>query len=247
MSDGRPFEPWRWEIPERFNIGAACTDRHLGTPVAARVAMIIEDDSLGPAQLTFEELSWRTSRFGELLKRLGIVPGDRLLIRLPNSLAYPTAFLGGLKCGAICVPTSTLLTQEEVEYVATDSGATALVIDKTAWRQFALQLARVPTLKQVILVGSGEIVAAGGIGIHDLEPALESIESWSEPCSTGADDPAYLVYTSGTTSYPKASCTRIARFWAALPRPDTGSISIPTATGSFTAASSTGRTCWVPP
>jgi acetyl-CoA synthetase len=222
MSEWRPFAPWYWDIPERFNIGVACTDRHIGTPVAGRVAMIIEDDEHGPAQVTYEELASRTSRFGELLRRLGIVPGDRLLIRLPNSLVYPTAFLGGMKCGAICVPSSTLLTEDEIEYVATDSGAAALVIDKAAWRQFGPQLAQLPTLKHVLLVGNGEVVAFPGIETYDLEPALAAIESWSAPHSSVADDPAYLVYTSGTTSYPKGVLhahrallgrTPAARYW----------------------------------
>ncbi len=47
MSDWSLDAPWRWDIPERFNIGVACTDKHLGTPVADRVAMIIEDDEHG--------------------------------------------------------------------------------------------------------------------------------------------------------------------------------------------------------
>jgi non-ribosomal peptide synthetase component E (peptide arylation enzyme) len=44
--------------------------------------------------------------------------GDRVLVRLPNSLDYPTAFFGAMKRGAIAVPTSTLLTAEEVVYLA---------------------------------------------------------------------------------------------------------------------------------
>ena len=61
-----PFPPWRWEIPERFNIGVACLDRHLGTRVAERAAMIVEDDVRGTSQATYAELAARTSRFGQL-------------------------------------------------------------------------------------------------------------------------------------------------------------------------------------
>src|SRR5215510_10246658 len=164
-----PFPPWRWEIPERFNIGAACLDRHLGTPAAARVAMIVEDDTRGTSQATYAELADRTSRFAQLLRDLGIGAGDRVLIRLPNSLDYPTAFLGAMKRGAISVPTSTLLTAEEVLYLAQDSQARAIVIDKSAWATFAPRLAESPTLKFVLLAGAGIIDPAPGLEVLELD------------------------------------------------------------------------------
>src|SRR6476660_725048 len=108
------FPEWEWTIPKHFNIGAACTDRHLNTPVADSIAMIVEDDVFGTSQITFAELAKRTDRFSQLLRNLDVAFGDRVLVRLPNSLDYPTAFLGAMKRGAIAVPTSTLLTPEEV-------------------------------------------------------------------------------------------------------------------------------------
>src|SRR5262249_56512567 len=117
-------------IPERFNIGVACLDRHRGTPTEARSAMIVEDDSRGTSEATYGELADRTSRFAQLLRRLGVGAGERVLIRLPNCLDYPTAFLGAIKRGAISVPTSTLLTADEVLYLAKDSGPLPIVIHK---------------------------------------------------------------------------------------------------------------------
>jgi acyl-coenzyme A synthetase/AMP-(fatty) acid ligase len=198
-----PFPPWRWEIPERFNIGAACLDRHLGTPVADRTAMIVEDDARGTSQATYAALAERTSRFAQLLRDLGIAAGERVLIRLPNSLDYPTAFLGAMKRGAISVPTSTLLTAEEVLYLAQDSGARAIVIDKPAWAKMAERLAASPTLEFVLLAGDGPVAPRAGLEVLDLERALAGIASWEAPHPTRFDDPAYLVYTSGTTGYPK--------------------------------------------
>ena len=81
-------------------------------------------------QLTFAELAARTSRFAQLLRDLGVGAGDRVLIRLPNCLEYPTVFLGAMKRGAVPVPTSILLTAEEVLFLARDSGAGALVTDR---------------------------------------------------------------------------------------------------------------------
>jgi acetyl-CoA synthetase len=203
MNAFAPFPSWRWTIPEHFNIAVACLDRHLGTPIADRVAMIVEDDAQGTSQATYAELAKRTSRFGQLLADLGIGVGERVLIRLPNSLDYPTAFLGAMKRGAISVPTSTLLTVEEVLYLARDSAAIALVIDKPAWQAFGRDLAKSETLKLVLLSGDGPVTNVPGLQIIDLEHALASISRWELPHATRADDAAYLVYTSGTTGYPK--------------------------------------------
>lgn len=203
MASFQPFPEWKWEVPEFFNIGAACTDAHIGTPVAARVAMIVEDDALGTSSITYRDLADRTGRFSQLLRNLGIAAGERVLVRLPNSIEYPTAFLGSMKRGAIAVPTSTLLTAEEVEYLARDSGARAIVIDKAAWGAMGAKLAGKAALRYVLLTGRGEIANVPGVHALDLEDELARIESWAAPQKTRASDPAYLVYTSGTTGYPK--------------------------------------------
>src|SRR5437879_1869878 len=127
------FPAWTWNLPEHFNIGVACTDVHADSTLADRVAVIVDDDACGVRQVTFAELAALTSRFGELLCSLGVVPGDRVLIRLPNCLEYPIVFLGAMKSGAIAVPTSVLLTAEELYYVARDCGARVLVTDHASW------------------------------------------------------------------------------------------------------------------
>ncbi|QJR14420.1 acyl-CoA synthetase [Usitatibacter palustris] len=196
-----PFPPWTWEVPAALNIGVACTDRHLGTPTEQQAAMIVEDDTLGTSTITYGELAARTSRFAQLLRNLGIESGERVLVRLPNSIDYPTAFLGTIKRGAIAVPTSTLLTAEEVQYLAKDSGAAAIVIDNAAWRAMGASLSG--GLRFALLCGSGDVPPVPGVQALDLELALDAIASWDPPAATKPDDPAYLVYTSGTTGYPK--------------------------------------------
>ncbi|MCG8426781.1 MAG: acyl-CoA synthetase [Chromatiales bacterium] len=197
-------ENWQWETPEHFNIGVACTDAHLGTPIAEQVAMIVEDHDTGTSTITFQQLAERTGKFAELLRKLDVALEERVLIRLPNSLAYPTAFLGAMKAGAISVPTSTLLVAEEVRYLAEDSGASVLVTHKAMWPDLRRELDKVDTLKHVILAGEGEIDGDGGhLILHDMDAELAAIDSYGEPHPTKADDPAYLVYTSGTTGHPK--------------------------------------------
>ena len=197
-------QPWNWEIPEQFNIGVACTDAHLESEAAQRVAMIVEDDALGTSTATFEQLSRATGKFSQLLRKLGIGAGERVLIRLPNSLDYPAAFLGAMKRGCISVPTSTLLVAEEVRYLAEDSTASVLVTHKSMWSDLSRELDHVSTLKHVLLAGSGDLPdSSGHLELHDLSAGLEAIDEWQPPHPTRADDPAYLVYTSGTTGHPK--------------------------------------------
>ena len=198
-----PFPAWTWHVPEFFNIGVACTDAHVGTEVEERVAMIVEDDALGTVTATYGELAKRSSQFAQLLRKRGVVPGDRVLIRLPNSIDYPVAFLGAMKAGCIAVPTSTLLTVDEVLYLAKDSGANVLVMDHAMWEQIAPRIGDAAAAKLVLLSGNGKRCENPHVTAIDLKPALDAITAWSAPHATRASDPAYLVYTSGTTGYPK--------------------------------------------
>lgn len=198
-----PTSPsWTWEIPEYFNAGVACTDVHLGTAVEDRPAVIC-DEASQVRQVTFGELSRCTSRFSQLLRELGIAAGERVLIRLPNCLEYSTVFLGAMKRGALPVPTSVLLTAEEVLFLARDSGARALVTDRTTWNALHTALDELDHLTHVLLIGDGEAAAPRRLEVVDLPTALGAISRWEAPHRTRADDPAYLVYTSGTTGYPK--------------------------------------------
>ena len=197
------FPPWAWNIPTHFNIGVACTDAHLSAGTAQRAAVVVDDDAIGVRQLTFAELSAATSRFGQLLRDLGVSAGERVLIRLPNCIEYPTVFLGTMKRGAIPAPTSMLLTAEEVLYVAANSGATAVVTDRATWNAMHTVLEGLAHLTHVLLTGNGAAAPARRITLLDLDSALGEIQRWQDPHVTRADDPAYLVYTSGTTGYPK--------------------------------------------
>jgi acetyl-CoA synthetase len=208
MTQLAPYPQWHWDIPELFNIGVACSDRHLGTAKADEIAMIVEDDTFGTSTITFAELAEQTDKFAQVLRDLGVTVGDRILIRLPNSLDYPIAFLGAMKAGAISVPTSTLLTAEEVAYLAKDSGAVVLVTDAAAWTTMSAKMqqniAQTPNLKHILLTQlTSEVVASTVVNVLSLQAALAEITETQAPFATRAEDAAYLVYTSGTTGYPK--------------------------------------------
>jgi len=192
----------------RFNIGAACTDAHLHTSRASQAAMIVEDQSGAVQQATYAELAASSSRFAHVLAALSIAAGARVLIRLPNSLDFPTVFLGALKAGAIAAPTSPQLTADELAYVAADAGASVLVTDADAWLPLAAQLPALPNLRHVLLTGAAAPAAADAAGrqrpqAHALASLLAEQPDSACAAATRGDDPAYLVYTSGTSGYPK--------------------------------------------
>lgn len=122
----------------------------------------------------WDEIERRASGF----VRLGFAPDERVIIRLPHSAEYAFAFFGANLAGLVPVPASPQLTDEEVRFLLEDSGASALVAPDAG--------------------------SSAGRGTRVIEPAELLAGSTSRPVpETSAEDPAYLIYTSGTTARPK--------------------------------------------
>jgi len=199
---------WNWDIPEFFNIGEACTQ---GFTVSDKPAIIVENDIMGTSSISYGEINHSTNLLASALQSIGICNKERVLIRLPNCIEYPVSFLSILKIGAVAVPTSTLLTHEEIEYLANDSGAKAIIIPKAMWLELKPSIDRCAALNHVILLDDGNSAADEtlysqdnpNVQLHDLNTLLHNAQPLKECYPTRANDPAYLVYTSGTTGYPK--------------------------------------------
>lgn len=197
---------WQWNIPEHFNIGVACTDRHATGALASHFAMIVEDAEHGEERVTYAQLAEQSSQLAAALLALGVTRESRVLIRLPNSIPYPVTFFGTMKAGGIAVPSSSLLTAAELAYLAKDSGAEVLVTHVNMWLELAEQLGQVSTLKHVILSGCDRLPSGlprSKAELHAFNDLLRKHPAMKKAVATKADDPAYLVYTSGTTGYPK--------------------------------------------
>ncbi|MCB1688135.1 MAG: acyl-CoA synthetase [Halioglobus sp.] len=197
---------WQWQLPEIFNIAHACLRRHVEHNNGEKTALIVEDDLIGTRELSYAALDTLSGKFVATLRALGINAGDRVLIRLPNATDYPVSFFGCLKFGAVAVPTSTLLSPGEVAYIAADSGARVMVIHKSMWAELRAVVNELSPLEAVLLAGTGDMpadVEHAGIQVLDLEALLHSSPSDDAIVASSPNDPAYLVYTSGTTGYPK--------------------------------------------
>lgn len=179
---------------EKVNITYECLARHAQTPVAKKVAMVFVDDKLGHRDFTYADLDDLSARFAQSFKNRGLKPGDRVLLRLPNTYVFPVAFFGAIRGGFIPVPTSPMLTGSEFAYLAENSGAAALVTDGRLFEPLANA-----GLPRSLLV----VYATGDHGTIAIDEELKSTEPAQEIHPTYGSDPAYLVYTSGTTGYPK--------------------------------------------
>lgn len=194
------------EVPEFLNIGVACTSSHIGTTKENNIAMIIEDDKLGTDEITYKELAKKSDQIANFFTGIGLEPRDRVLVCLKNSLAYPISFFGTMKAGIIAVPTSTLLSGSEVKYLAEDSQARAIVLSSTMYENLVPYLENLDNLKTIVVAGIDsveDLKKPKDINVYALNQIFKTIDSTPNHYKSKSGEPAYLVYTSGTTGYPK--------------------------------------------
>lgn len=184
-------------IPDEFNIARECLERHARTEQKNTIAMIFATDKGESRAYTYAELNELSARFAQALLERQLAVGARVLLRLPNTVAFPVAFFGALRAGMIPVPTSPMLTATEVRYLLQNSAAEAVVTDERLWKSIA---AEIPASEVKALFVSGLSSIDGAL---DFERELEQTPVATEIYRSHANDPAYLVYTSGTTGYPK--------------------------------------------
>ncbi len=190
---------WKWEIPPFYNIGKDCTDSQAEDEhLRNKVALYWENESGEARKFTFLELSNLTNQIGNALLSLGVKKGDRIIIRLPNIPEFPVAFLGAIKIGSIPIPSSSMLTSEEIGYMLDDSGARAVITTPSLFEDVEVNIGKHKSFREVIIVGSP--VPACCIDLSELVSRCDTALHVPE---TRANDVAYICYTSGTTGYPK--------------------------------------------
>jgi acetyl-CoA synthetase len=191
------YRDFRWDIPARFNIAAACCDRHADG--SGRLALIYVDEDGSAKHTSFDALRDLSSRFANALKSDGLARGDRVAVFLSQSLELPVAHLAAFRSGLVSVPLFTLFGEDALQFRLQNSGAKAVVTDEGGSEKLAKIRDRLPDLKNVYVAGQARAGAKSFWG--EIEKASDDFPVVDTSC----DDPAIIIYTSGTTGNPKGA------------------------------------------
>lgn len=180
------------EIPPRLNLADWVVDRHVRDGRGAQPAVHTND-----RVYSYADLKRLSNRAANALGGLGIGRGDRVLLRLGTNLDCMLAFLGALKLGAVPIPTSLMLRAHEIGAILKNSEAVAAVVAPDAVEAVEVARADAVHLRHVLLGGEG------GDPARSLRALMDRASEEATPAATGPNDPAFMVYTSGTTGEPK--------------------------------------------
>ena len=191
----------RWQVPRRFNIAQVCSRRWAEAEGASeRIAVIAHSTATGGRNHSYAELQAAADRLSSALHGLGLRPGERVAIVMPQRFETAVAYMAVLQLGAVAMPLSQLFGPEALEFRLRDAEATLALCDEASIDALLSVRAACPSLRTV--VGLDGAAARADQGWQAL---VEAAPPGFTPADTLADDPAVLIYTSGTTGQPKGA------------------------------------------
>jgi acyl-coenzyme A synthetase/AMP-(fatty) acid ligase len=174
---------------DRFNFARDVVERADPDELALRFV-----DATGAVRdLTFGEVVERVAQWTALLRRQGVAPGDRVLVLVGKTPEWHAVMLAALKTGATAIPCSEMLRAKDLQFRTHHSGARLLVADPTCRTEVEA------------MDDAPEVVYLDEADLDDVDPATSD---------TAADDPALILYTSGTTKDPKGVVHTHRYTWA---------------------------------
>jgi benzoate-CoA ligase family protein len=185
-----------FSVPERYNASAILFD-NLIAGRGDRCAVT------GPAgQRTYAELAADAARHGAGLLSLGLQRGDRVLLFLDDTPAYPAALLGAIRSGLVPVLINTLTPPDLLQFYLADASATVAIAYAAFVDRFN-PMACDGTRLQTLVVVNGDAAAPGPVTTRAAAEWLSGPPVEIAPADTHRDDMAFWMYSSGSTGRPK--------------------------------------------
>jgi len=163
--------------------------------VAGRGAKLAFNDTV--TELTYGQLQKQTCRVANMLRRLGVRREERVAMIMLDTVDFPVVFLGAIRAGVVPVPLNTLLTSDQYAYVLADCRARMLFISEALLPVVKDMVERIPDLDYLIVSGNE------AHGHKKLSDELAGENDSFATAATHADEPAFWLYSSGSTGMPK--------------------------------------------
>ncbi|MDE2792595.1 MAG: AMP-binding protein [Paracoccaceae bacterium] len=182
---------FRWRIPDRYNIARDVCDRW-ARDEPDRTAIIGHSEGT-VRDVTFGELRNLADRMAHRLRARGVGPGDRVGVLMTQSAATAAAHIAIWKLGAVSMPLSRLFGEDGLAVRLSDAGVRAMIVDGEDLASLRGAISRMPN--------SVDVLTPDGSQEQWSDRPTDPVES----ADTSAEDPAILMYTSGTTGTPKGA------------------------------------------
>ncbi len=189
-------------LPEYFNAAEYFVDRNVEEGRGDAIAILYQAQAI-PYRIVQEQVR----RAASLFRLAGVQAGDRIILILLDSPAFVWAFWGAIRAGAVPVPLNTLFSPEECDFVIRDSESRFLVVHDRMVEKVA------PSARQkrdliVWVAGERQPGLPAQAGFKSFEEELARSSGQDAPARTRRDDPAFWLYTSGSTGHPKGAIHR---------------------------------------